>query len=373
MAIITKEWKGAEYFPITELSHVEFYAGNAKQAVHYYRTAFGFQPYAYAGPETGRKEAVSYVLKQNKIFFVITTPLHSSHPASEWLKKHGDGICDIAFMADDAQEAYDSCLSRDAESAYGCMSLVDASGTVKRAGVKTYGDTIHSFVEKKDYDGLWEPGFEALEMNPVHFEDPGLIAMDHIVGNVEDGEMDNWKEYYERVFGLTNFVLFDEGDISTQFSALKSRVMRSKNWKVMFPINEPAVGLKKSQIEEYLEFNEAPGVQHIALLTGDIIKTITALRNNGVDFLYVPDTYYDDILDRVGPIDEKLEPLKELGILIDRDDEGYLLQLFTKPVEDRPTLFFEIIQRKGSRGFGQGNFQALFESIEREQERRGNF
>ncbi len=372
MAIITKEWKGTEYFPITELDHVEFYAGNAKQAVHYYRTVFGFKPYAYAGPETGRRDAVSYVLKQNKIYFVITTPLNSSHPATDWLKTHGDGVCDVAFKADSAKEAYESCLSRDAKSAYDFTEISDENGTFRKAAIKTYGDTIHSFIERKDYNGLWAPGYEKLEMDSVSFEDPGLILMDHVVGNVEDGKMDTWKEYYERVFGLTNFIVFDEGDISTKFSALKSRVMRSKNWKVLFPINEPAEGLKKSQIEEYLEFNEGPGVQHIALLTGDIVKTITALRNNGVEFLYVPDTYYDDILDRVGPIDEALAPLKELGILIDRNDEGYLLQLFTKPVEDRPTLFYEIIQRKGSRGFGQGNFQALFESIESEQERRGN-
>ncbi len=372
MAVITKEWKGTEYFPISELDHVEFYSGNAKQAVHFYRTAFGFEPYAYAGPETGQREAVSYVLKQNKIFFVITTPLHSSHPATDWLKKHGDGVVDIAFKTESAKEAYDSCLSRNAESAYPLKKRSDEQGQVKKAAIKTYGDTIHSFIEKGNYSGIWEPGFEKLSMNPVVFEDPGLLVMDHIVGNVEDGRMDAWKEYYERVFGFTNFIHFGEGDISTRFSALKSRVMRSKNWKVLFPINEPAVGLKKSQIEEYLEFNEGPGVQHIALLTGDIVKTISALRKNGVEFLYVPDTYYDDILDRVGPIDEDLDVLKELRILIDRDDEGYLLQLFTKPVEDRPTLFFEIIQRKGSRGFGQGNFQALFESIELEQEKRGN-
>ena len=372
MAIITTEWTGKEYFPVTDLAYVEFLAGNAKQAVHFYRTAFGFLPYAYAGPETGVADRVSYVLKQNKVFFVITTPLKSDHPASEWIKNHGDGICDIAFQADDAAKAYKSCLSRNAETAYEPVTSEDKNGIYVKAGIKTYGDTIHSFVESKNYNGLWAPGFVELELPDVKFEDPGLIAIDHVVGNVEDGKMNFWRDYYQDVFGFTNFVVFDENDISTQFSSLKSRVMRSKNWKVKFPINEPADGIKKSQIEEYLEFNEGPGVQHVALLTDDIVKTITALRNNGVEFLYVPDTYYDDVSDRVGGIKEDVDKVKELKILVDRDEEGYLLQLFSKPVEDRPTLFYEIIQRKGSRGFGQGNFQALFESIEREQERRGN-
>lgn len=372
MAIITTEWTGTEYFPITELDHLEFYVGNAKLAVHYYRTAFGFQPYAYAGPETGQKDRVSYVLKQNKISFVITTPLSSNHPATDWLKKHGDGVRDIAFKVECDQTAYDSCLSRGAESVHPSKSWEDEQGIYRKSAIKTYGDTIHSFVETKGYNGLWAPGYVPLELPDLKFEDPGLLTIDHIVGNVAKGKLNEWRDYYENVFGFTNFVVFDENDISTQFSALKSRVMRSKNWKIKFPINEPASGLKKSQIDEYLEFNEGPGVQHIALLSEDIVKTITALKNNGVDFLYVPDTYYDDLLDRVGTIDEALAPLKELGILVDSDEEGYLLQLFTKPIEDRPTLFYEIIQRKGSRGFGQGNFQALFESIEREQERRGN-
>jgi 4-hydroxyphenylpyruvate dioxygenase len=372
MAIITTDWLGKEYFPITELDHVEFYVGNAKQVVHFYRSAFGFEPYAYAGPETGQRDRVSYVLKQNKIFMVFTTPLSSDHPATAWLSKHGDGVRDIAFKASSAKEAYESCLSRGAESSYTEQVLEDEKGTFRRAGIKTYGDVIHSFIEREDYSGLWAPGYIPLDLPHVPHEDPNLLVIDHIVGNVEENKMDAWKEYYERVFGFTNFVVFDETDISTKFSALKSRVVRSRNWKVKFPINEPAEGLKKSQIEEYLDFNEGPGVQHIALLTDNIIKTITALRNNGVQFLYVPDTYYDSVLDRVGTIDEDLEDLKPLGILADREDEGYLLQLFTKPVEDRPTLFFEIIQRKGSRGFGQGNFQALFESIEREQDRRGN-
>jgi len=372
MAIITTEWTGKEYFQITELDHIEFYVGNAKQAVHYYRSAFGMQPFAYAGPETGQKDRVSYVLKQKKIFFVITTPLYSHHPATNWLATHGDGVRDIAFKVDCAQTAHDSCVSRGAESIHPSKSWGDSDGIYQKSAIKTYGDTIHSFVERKAYNGLWAPRYVPLKLPTIHSEDPGLLLIDHIVGNVEEGKMNDWRDFYENIFGFTNFVVFDENDISTKFSALKSRVMRSKNWKVKFPINEPASGLKKSQIEEYLDFNEGPGVQHIALLTDNIIKTITALRNNGVDFLYVPETYYDGLSNRVGDIDETLAPLKELGILVDRDDEGYLLQLFSKPVEDRPTLFYEIIQRKGSRGFGQGNFQALFESIEIEQEKRGN-
>jgi len=320
----------------------------------------------------GQNDSVSYVLKQNKIFFVITTPLTSSHPASDWLKQHGDGVRDVAFSVDCAETAHDSCVSRNAKSVHSSKSWEDKTGIFKKSAIQTYGETIHSFVETKNYDGLWAPDYEPLTLPELKFDDPGLLFIDHIVGNVEEGKMNEWRDFYENVFGFTNFVVFDENDISTQFSALKSRVMRSKNWKIKFPINEPASGLKKSQIEEYLDFNEGPGVQHIALLTEDIIKTITALRNNGVDFLYVPETYYDDLSNRIGTIDEAMEKLRDLGILVDRDDEGYLLQLFSKPVEDRPTLFYEIIQRKGSRGFGQGNFQALFESIEREQDARGN-
>ncbi len=372
MAIISAEWNGTEYFPITELDHVEFYVGNAKQAVHFYRSAFGFQPYAYAGPETGQKDRVSYVLKQNRIFYVITTPLSSDHPATAWLTRHGDGVRDIAFKTESAGEAYDSCLSRGAESAHAPETSSDDQGSFTRAAIRTYGETIHSFIERDQYAGLWAPGYVALDLPDVHSADPGLLSIDHIVGNVEENRMDDWRDYYENIFGFSNFIVFDETDISTQFSALKSRVMRSKNWKVKFPINEPAVGLKKSQIEEYLDYNEGPGVQHIALLTDDIIRTIRALRSNGVEFLFVPDTYYDELPGRVGEIREPMPELNDLRIMVDRDDEGYLLQLFTKPLEDRPTLFFEIIQRRGSRGFGQGNFQALFESIEREQERRGN-
>ena len=372
MAFLSKEWNGTEYFPIHDFHHVEYLVGNAKQAVHYYRSAFGFEPHAYCGPETGVRDKVSYVLKKNRQFFVFTTPLNSDHPGSDWLKKHGDGIYDIAFSVDCDQTAYESCLSRGAEGVDEPTITKDDNGEYGQSSIKTYGDTIHSFIYDSNYSGLWAPGFAALNLPNISCPDTALITIDHVVGNVETGKMDEWQEFYERIFGFTTFVRFDETDISTQYSSLKSIVVRSKNWRVKLPINEPASGIKKSQIEEYLDFNEGAGVQHLAILTDDIIKSITALRANGVDFLDVPDTYYDKLEDRVGPIDEDMAVLKKLKILVDRDEEGYLLQLFTKPLEDRPTLFIEIIQRKGSRGFGQGNFQALFESIEREQELRGN-
>ena len=372
MAYLSTEWRGTEYFPIHDFHHVEYFVGNAKQAVHYYRSAFGFEPHAYCGPETGVRDKVSYVLKKNRQFFVFTTPLNSEHPGSDWLKKHGDGIYDIAFSVDCDQTAYDSCLSRGAVGVNKSTFISDENGEYGISSIQTYGDTIHSFIEDANYSGLWAPGFDSLKLPEISNKDTSLITIDHIVGNVEEGKMDEWQEFYERVFGFTTFVRFDETDISTQYSALKSVVVRSKNWKIKLPINEPATGIKKSQIEEYLDFNEGAGVQHVAILTDDIIKSITALRANGVDFLDVPDTYYDALEKRVGPIDEDMAVLKKLKILVDRDEEGYLLQLFTKPLEDRPTLFIEIIQRKGSRGFGQGNFQALFESIEREQELRGN-
>ena len=372
MAFLSKEWNGTEYFPIHDFHHVEYLVGNAKQAVHYYRSAFGFEPHAYCGPETGVRDKVSYVLKKNRQFFVFTTPLNSDHPGSDWLKKHGDGIYDIAFFVDCDQTAYESCLSRGAEGVDEPTITKDDNGEYGQSSIKTYGDTIHSFIYDSNYSGLWAPGFAALNLPDITCPDTALITIDHVVGNVETGKMDEWQEFYERIFGFTTFVRFDETDISTQYSSLKSIVVRSKNWRVKLPINEPASGIKKSQIEEYLDFNEGAGVQHLAILTDDIIKSITALRANGVDFLDVPDTYYDKLEDRVGPIDEDMAVLKKLKILVDRDEEGYLLQLFTKPLEDRPTLFIEIIQRKGSRGFGQGNFQALFESIEREQKLRGN-
>ena len=372
MTYLSTKWNGTEYFPIHDFHHVEYLVGNAKQAVHYYRSAFGFEPHAYCGPETGLREKVSYVLKKNRQYFVFTTPLSSDHPGSEWLKKHGDGIYDIALSVDCDKVAYDSCLSRGAEGVEEPTVTKDENGEYGQSSIKTYGDTIHSFIYDANYNGLWAPRFAPLNLPNISCPDTALITIDHVVGNVEVGKMDEWQEFYERIFGFYTFVRFDEMDISTQYSSLKSIVVRSKNWRVKLPINEPASGIKKSQIEEYLDFNEGPGVQHVAILTDDIIKSITALRANGVDFLDVPDTYYDDLEKRVGSIDEDMAVLKKLKILVDRDEEGYLLQLFTKPLEDRPTLFIEIIQRKGSRGFGQGNFQALFESIEREQELRGN-
>jgi len=372
MAYISDKWNGNEYFKVNDFDHLEFYVGNAKQAAHFYMSAFGFQSYAYSGPETGVKDRVSYVLRQNKIFFVFTTPLLSSHPASEWLSRHGDGVRDVAMTVECSEKAHDSCVSRGAKSAELPKALEDESGKFGKSSIHTYGDTIHSFIWRPEYNGVWAPGFKALKIPELGCKDTGLIKVDHVVANVEVDKMDYWKDFYENIFGFSTFVKFDETDISTEYSSLKSVVVRSKNWKVKLPINEPAEGLRKSQIEEYLEFNEGPGVQHIALLTGDIIATIENLRKNGVDFLDVPDSYYDSLSKRVGNVDEDIQKLKDLRILVDRDEEGYLLQLFTKPVQDRPTLFIEIIQRKGSRGFGQGNFQALFEAIEKEQEKRGN-
>ncbi len=372
MGYIDTEWKGTEYFPIYDFHHIEFLTGNAKQAAHYYRSLFGFETYAYSGPETGNRDSVSYVLRNNKIFFVFTTPLSSQNPSSKWLEKHGDGVYDISFAVNCDEEAYESCLSRGAIGVNAPKVIENEFGKYAKSSIKTYGDTIHSFIWDKEYSGLWAPNFDKLELPQLNNQNTNLFTIDHIVGNVENGKMDKWGKFYEEVFGFPIFVRFDETDISTQFSSLKSIVVRSKNWKIKMPINEPAKGIKKSQIEEYLDFNEGPGVQHIALLTNDIISSISALRSNGVDFLDIPNTYYENLENRIGKIDEDIKVLQKLKILVDRDEEGYLLQLFTKPLEDRPTLFIEIIQRKGSRGFGQGNFQALFESIEREQALRGN-
>jgi 4-hydroxyphenylpyruvate dioxygenase len=372
MATITTEWKGTEHFPILDFHHVEFYVGNAKQAAHFYRSVLGFQPLAYCGPETGQRGFVSYVLKQNHIRFVFTTPLSSRHPAAEWLKRHGDGVRDTAFEVADSASAHASCLSRGAVSAYSPTETSDENGTYRAAGIQTYGETIHSLVDSSEYSGAWAPGYVALEVPGIAGRFPNLQYIDHVVGNVEQNRMNNWMDFYQRVFGFANFVAFDEGDISTKYSSLKSRVMRSKNWKIKLPINEPARGLRKSQIEEFLQYCEGPGVQHIALGTGDIIKSVDSLKAKGLEFLSVPDAYYETLSARVGRIEEDLSAIRRLGILVDKDEEGYLLQIFTKPLEDRPTLFLEIIQRKGSRGFGQNNFQALFESLEIEQARRGN-
>ena len=370
MAFFTDKFNGTDYFNDIYFHHLEFYVGNAKQAREYYKKVFGFSDYAYSGPETGVRDKVSYVIKKNKVFYVLTSPLLSNHPISDWLRKHGDGVYDIAFNVDSVENAYNGCIDRGAESIGGLVAINDKNGFFSKASIKSYGDCIHSFINNKKYE-IWAPNF-TIKNNPTDSEDTKIELIDHVVVNVELDKMDYWKEYYENIFGFSAFVRFDETDISTKYSSLKSVVLRSKNWKIKLPINEPAEGLKKSQIEEYLDFNEGPGIQHIALLSSDILKTIKILRNNGLEFLKLPDTYYELLRKKDILIKEDIKIIQDLGILIDDDEEGYLLQLFTQPMQDRPTLFIEIIQRRGSRGFGQGNFQSLFESIELEQSRRGN-
>jgi len=358
-------------FPINGTDYIEFYVGNAKQASLYYRAAFGFQLVAYCGPETGVRDRASYLLQQDKIRIVLTTPMHPEGPIADHVRTHGDGVRDLAFWVDDARDAYAKAIARGAEPVHGPEIIGDADGEVVIAAIKTYGDTIHSIVERRNYRGIFLPGFRAVtpECAPTPV---GLKYVDHCVGNVELGKMNEWVEFYARVLGFFNLLTFDDKDINTEYSALMSKVMSNGNGRIKFPINEPASGKKKSQIQEYLDFYRGPGVQHIAMATDDIIGTVKALRARGVEFNQTPTTYYDNLQARVGRIDEDLATLQELGILVDRDDEGYLLQIFTRLVQDRPTLFFEIIQRKGAKGFGKGNFQALFESIEREQELRGN-
>jgi 4-hydroxyphenylpyruvate dioxygenase len=344
--------------------------GNAKQADHFYKTAFGFQSYAYAGLETGMRDRTSYVLKQDKITLVLTTPLTSKSPIAEHIKKHGDGIKVIALWVDDARKSYAETVNRGAIPYFEPMVEQDGDGEVVISGIQTYGETVHIFVERKNYNGVFLPGYVKWESeyNPTSC---GLKYIDHMVGNVELGSMNKWAKFYADTMGFANLVTFDDKDISTEYTALMSKVMTNGNGRIKFPINEPAMGLKKSQIEEYLDFYEGAGCQHIAVATDDIVFTITEMRKRGVEFLFVPGSYYDTVADRVGDITEDLNLLKSLGIMVDRDEEGYLLQIFTKPVEDRPTLFFEIIQRKGAKSFGKGNFKALFESIEAEQARRG--
>lgn len=360
-----------DFLPLMGTDYVELYVGNAKQAAHFYKTSFGFQSYAYSGPETGDKEKVSYVLIQNKVRLVLTTPLHPEGTIAEHVNKHGDGVKAIALMVNDATDAFEQTVKRGAKPYMEPTTREDADGKIVMSGIHIYGDTVHLFIERKDYKGTFMPGFKAWEShyNP---SDVGLQYIDHCVGNVGWNQMNTWVSFYEDVMGFKNILTFDDKQISTEYSALMSKVMSNGNGFVKFPINEPAEGKKKSQVEEYLDFYKDAGVQHIAIATQDIITTVTALSERGVEFLKVPNTYYDQLLDRIGPIDEDLEPLRKLGILVDRDDEGYLLQIFTKPVEDRPTLFFEIIQRKGAKSFGAGNFKALFEALEREQELRGN-
>lgn len=360
-----------DFLPLQGTDYVEFYVGNAKQAAHFYKTAFGFQSLAYAGPETGIKDRVSYVVRQHKLTFMFTTPLRSQNPMADHIYKHGDGVKVLALKVEDATDAWQQTTSRGGKSYLAPETLTDADGEVVLSGIHTYGDTVHVFVERKNYKGVFMPGFRKWETvyNPT---DTGLLYVDHCVGNVGWNQMNPWVKFYEEVMGFRNILSFDDNDISTEYSALMSKVMSNGNGFVKFPINEPAEGKKKSQVEEYLDYYDGEGCQHVALATNDIVKTVTELQSRGVEFLKVPSSYYADLLDRVGQIDEDLRPLEELGILVDRDDEGYLLQIFTKPVEDRPTLFFEIIQRKGAKSFGKGNFKALFEAIEREQDLRGN-
>jgi 4-hydroxyphenylpyruvate dioxygenase len=358
-------------FPINGTDYIEFYVGNAKQSAHFYRGAFGFRLVAYRGPETGTRDRASYLLEQNKIRFLLTTPLAPDSEIGAHVQRHGDGVRDIAFWVDDARDAFAKAVERGAIVQQEPRALRDEYGEVIIASIRTYGDTIHSLVERRNYRGLFLPGFVPAE-SPYRPSDTGLQYVDHCVGNVELGRMNEWVGFYSRVLGFFNLLSFDDKDISTEYSALMSKVMSNGNGRIKFPINEPAAGKKKSQIDEYLEFYRGPGVQHIALATNNIIDTVSSLQDRGVEFLSVPTAYYDTLLDRVGKIDEDLAPLRSLGILVDRDDEGYLLQIFSKPVQDRPTLFYEIIQRKGAKSFGKGNFKALFEAIEREQALRGN-
>ncbi len=361
----------ADFLPLQGTDYVEFYVGNAKQAAHFYKTAFGFQSLAYSGPETGVRDKVSYALRQHKLTFVFTTALRADNEIADHVYKHGDGVKMLALKVEDATEAWLATTRRGAETYLKPVMLKDDFGEVIMSGIRTYGETVHLFIERKNYAGVFMPGYKAWnsQYNPT---DTGLLYVDHCVGNVGWNQMDKWVKFYEEVMGFKNILTFDDKDISTEYSALMSKVMSNGNGFVKFPINEPAEGKKKSQVEEYLDYYDGEGCQHVALATHDILETVTNLQNRGVEFLKVPTTYYDDLIDRVGKIDEDIEPLKQLGILVDRDNEGYLLQIFTKPVEDRPTLFFEIIQRKGAKSFGKGNFKALFEAIEREQALRGN-
>lgn len=360
-----------DFLPLQGTDYVEFYVGNAKQAAHFYKTAFGFQSLAYAGPETGVKDRVSYVIRQNKLTFMLTTPLRTDNPIADHIYKHGDGVKVLALKVEDATDAWQQTTSRGGKSYMDPVTLKDENGEVVISGIHTYGETVHLFIERKNYNGVFMPGFKKWESN-YNPTDTGLQYVDHCVGNVGWNQMNPWVKFYEDVMGFRNILSFDDNDISTEYSALMSKVMSNGNGYVKFPINEPAEGKKKSQVEEYLDFYNGEGVQHVAIATNNIIETVTELQNRGVEFLKIPASYYADVLDRVGKIDEDLAPLQQLGILIDKDEEGYLLQIFSKPLEDRPTLFFEIIQRKGAKSFGKGNFKALFEALEREQDARGN-
>jgi len=371
-SFVEKDTETKDFLPLNGTDHVEFYVGNAKQSAHFYKTAFGFKTVAYAGPETGLRDRASYVLQQGKIRLILTTPLKSDSPIMDHIKTHGDGVKVLALWVDDAYKSYEETVKRGARSYQEPQTLTDEFGEVRTAGIYTYGETVHLFVERKNYNGAFMPGYIAVE-GGYEPESTGLLYIDHCVGNVGWNRMNEAVQWYEDIMGFKNILSFDDKQINTEYSALMSKVMSNKNGYVKFPINEPAEGKKKSQIEEYLEFYEGEGVQHIAVATHDIISTVREMKKRGVEFLSAPPrAYYETLLQRVGKIDEDIAPLQELGILVDHDEEGYLLQIFTKPVQDRPTLFFEIIQRKGAQSFGAGNFKALFESLEREQELRGN-
>jgi 4-hydroxyphenylpyruvate dioxygenase len=367
-----KETGRTDFLPLNGTDYVEFYVGNAKQAAYFYRAAFGMRLVAYRGPETGTRDRASYVVQQGKIRFILTTPLQPDGPIAEHVRLHGDGVHEIALWVDDAESAYRETTQRGARGVRPATVLRDEDGEARISSIAAYGDTLHSFVERANYRGVFLPGFVAVTGADPVSRPAGLKYIDHMVGNVGWGEMNNWVDFYRDVMGFQLYQHFDDNDISTEYSALMSKVMANGNGRVKFPINEPAEGRKKSQIEEYLEFYKGPGVQHIAMATDNIIETVSKMRSQGVQFLTVPTTYYQELGRRVGKIDEPVDQLEQLGVLVDRDDEGYMLQIFTKPVQDRPTVFFEIIQRKGSRSFGKGNFKALFESIEREQGLRGN-
>jgi 4-hydroxyphenylpyruvate dioxygenase len=359
-----------DFLPLKGTDYIELYVGNAKQSAHYYQHAFGFERVAYSGPETGNRESASYVLQQGKIRLVLTTALNPDGDIAGHVQRHGDGVKVLALWVDDATKAYEETIRRGAISAAKPKHLKDEYGEVTTASIRTYGDTVHTFVERGNYTGPFLPGYFA-SGSTFKTSSTGLQYVDHCVGNVELGDMNKWVKFYEDVMGFKLLLTFDDSDISTEYTALMSKVVSNKNEYIKFPINEPAQGKKRSQVDEYLDFYQGAGVQHIALATNDIIHTVTELRSRGVEFLSIPANYYETLLARVGKIEEDIEPLRKLNILVDRDEEGYLLQIFTKPVEDRPTLFFEIIQRKGARSFGKGNFKALFEAIEREQEIRG--
>lgn len=359
----------SDLFPVRQIDYLEFYVGNAKQAMQYYVKSFGFKPVAYAGLETGSRDKVSYVLEGKNMVFMISGALNPEHEIAQFVQLHGDGVKDIALRVDDVETAYKGAVERGGIPILEPVTITDEYGTFKKAIIGTYGDTVHTLIERKDYKGNFAPGYKSYHLD-LSIPNTGLIGIDHIVGNVE--EMEEWVSYYEKVFGFAELQQFTDDDINTEYSALMSKVMQDGTGKIKFPINEPATGKKKSQIQEFLEFYRGAGVQHVALLTTDILTTVTQLKLNGVEFLSTPGSYYDELHSWVGDIDEDIDRIRDLNILVDRDEEGYLLQIFTKPLVDRPTLFFEIIQRKGSRGFGAGNFKALFEAIEREQEKRGN-